>query len=425
MFDALANRNYRVYFLGAGVSNIGTWLQTTAQAWLVLELTGSGFALGLTLALQLVPALFLSPIAGVVADRWPKRRLMALMQGAMATPAVVLGLLAVSGTVTLLHVYALSLAFGVARAFEAPVRQSFVPELVERHQLANAVALSSASFNAGHLIGPALAGVLIAAFGGGTVGSGWVILLNAVSYLCTLTALALLDGSRMRRAPVSAKGRGAVREGVRYVRSRPDIVLIMVCMAFLGAFGMHYQITTALMATEVFDAGPRGFGLLGTLVAVGSLSGALLAALRSNPQIRHVLFAAVLLCCALLVSSVMPSYHTYALVLPFIGIGLLTMSTTANAYFQLTSDPAMRGRVSALYLMVYFGSAPVGSPLVGWAAEHIGPRWAIAGCALVILSGVLAAVTWFAWSMRRAGRPIDWRRPRRVRTVVGRPGPGA
>lgn len=394
-FSALAVRNYRVYAGGSLVSNTGTWMQNTAQAWLVLVLTGSGTALGLTVALQLLPTLLLSPLGGVIADRFSKRTVLRVMQVAMAVPAAVLGTLAVTGVVEAWHVYVLALVFGVGRALEAPARQSFVPEMVGPDHLGNAVALNSASFNAGRLVGPGLAGLMIAALGGGVVGTGWVILINAVSYVAAYWALQALDPDRLTPTPVLAPGRGAVLAGVRYVRSRPDLVLVLTCVLFLGGFGMNFQITSALMATEEFGRGAREYGLLGSLLAIGSLAGALLAARRTTPRIRFIVLSGLTFSAVQVLSGVMPTFLTYALVLPLIGLSVLTMATTANAYIQTTVTPEMRGRVAALYIMVFIGSVPLVAPLVGWVGETFGARASVIGPGVAAGLGVLVTTSWY------------------------------
>ncbi|WP_293784581.1 MFS transporter [uncultured Aeromicrobium sp.] len=390
-FSALAVRNYRVYAIGALISNVGTWLQNTAQAWLVLQLTGSGAALGLVVALQLLPSLLFSPVAGLLADRVAKRRLLAWMQLAMALPSATLGLLAILGVAEPWHAYVLAFVFGAARAFEAPARQSFVSEMVDADQLSNAVALNSASFNSGRLIGPGLAGLLIAALGSGVDATGWVILANALSYGFVLAALLLMDPSRLHPAPLAERHRGAVREGVRYVAGRPDLVLLFTCVFFLGAFGMNFQITSALMATDVFGKGAGEFGILGSILAIGSLAGALLAARRPAPRLRFIVGAGLTFSIAQILSGLMPTYATYAAVLPLVGLSVLTTITTANALIQLTSAPSMRGRVVSLYLMVFLGSSPLGAPLIGYIGEHLGARWALVISGLIAGAGIAIA----------------------------------
>lgn len=384
-FRSLRIRNYRVWAMGALVSNVGTWMQRVAQDWLILVLTGSGTALGITTGLQLLPALLFSPLAGVVADRFSKRRILQCTQIAMAVPAAVLGVLAVTGAVQPWHVYVIAFVFGVGAAFDAPARQSFVVEVVGPDDLANAVGLNSASFNTARMIGPAVAGLMIAALGSGVAATGWVILFNAVSYLAVLGSMLALDGSRLQPAQPSPTRKGAVREGVRYVRSRPDLVLLLTCVFFVGTFGMNFQMTSALMATEVYGKGAGEYGVLGSILAVGSLAGALLAARRTRPRLAFVVAAGVLFGIAEIVAALMPTYLTFAAILPLLGLASLTMITSANGLIQMTSTPQMRGRVSALYLMVFMGGTPLGSPLVGWIGEAFGARWSL------IIGGVMSA----------------------------------
>ncbi len=407
-FRALAVPNYRTYAAGAIVSNVGTWMQRVAQDWLVLVLTGSGTALGFVTGLQLLPALLFSPLAGVVADRFPKRRVLMWTQVAMAAPAVVLGVLAVSGVVQTWHVYVLAFLFGVAAAFDAPARQSFVGEMVDRDDLPNAVGLNSASFNTARMIGPAVAGLLIAALGSGASAAGWVILVNGVSYLAVIWSLARLDVDRLHPAPVARRGRGAVREGVRYVRSRPDLVLTLTTVFFVGTFGMNFQMTSALMATDVFGKGAGEYGVLGSVMAIGSLAGALLAARRARPRLRLVVGAALVFGVVEIAAGLMPTYLTYALILPFVGLSALTMITAANATIQLTSDPEMRGRVAALYLMVFMGGGPVGSPFIGWIGEEMGGRWSLPVGGGIVLVGVGVSTALY---LRHHPVTRRWRRP--------------
>lgn len=411
-FRSLAIRNYRIYASGALVSNVGTWMQRVAQDWLVLQLTdNSGTALGITTGLQLLPALLLSPYAGVIADRFPKRTVLTITQIAMAAPAALLGILAIAGVAMPWHVYVLAFAFGVATAFDAPARQSFVVEMVGQDDLSNAVGLNSASFNSGRMIGPAVAGVMIAALGSGAVATGWVILLNAFSYLAVLASLRMLNPRELRPSQPAERGKGAVRDGIRYVRSRPDLMLLLATVFFVGTFGMNFQMTSALMATEVFHKGAGAYGVLGSIMAVGSLGGALLAARRPRPRQRLVVGSAVAFALVEMASGLMPTYLTFAVILPLLGLTALTMVTSANATIQLSVDPQMRGRVSALYLMIFLGGTPLGAPFIGWIGEFFGARWTLIAGGLITLVGTLIALGWFT---RRAGlvvRPRFGRRP--------------
>jgi len=395
-FRALAIRNYRLYAMGGLVSNTGTWMQRVGQDWLVLQLSaGDGTALGITTGLQFLPMLLLSPFAGVVADRFPKRRVLVATQLSMAVPAAVLGVLAVTGLAQTWHVYVLALLFGIGTAFDAPVRQSFVVEMVGPDVLTNAVGLNSASFNLARVIGPAAAGGLIALLGSGPEATGWVILLNAVSYLAVIWSLHVLDPDRLAPAATTGTGRGAIRDGLRYVRSRPDLMMILAIVFFVGTFGLNFQLTTALMATEVFDEGAGAYGLLGSIMAVGSLAGALFAARRARPRGRLVVGAAVMFGLVEIAAGLMPTYLTFALWLPLVGITALTVITAANATMQLAVAPEMRGRVAALYMMIFMGGTPFGAPVIGWVGEEFGARWTLVGGGAAALVGTLVAAAVF------------------------------
>jgi len=417
-FRALSNPNYRRYAVGSVVSNVGTWMQRVAQDWLVLLLSGfSGTAIGLTTGLQFLPFLLLGPFTGLVADRVPKQRLLQVTNAMMAVPAVVLGVLAVTGLAESWHVYVLAVVLGIGAAFDAPARQSFVSELVDADDLTNAVGLNSASFNAARVVGPALAGVLIAALGGGVAATGVVILVNGVSYLAPILTLRSLDASRLDVATPIGRGPGAIREGISYVRGRPDLQFVLMVVFFTGTFGLNFQMTSALMATEVFGKGPREYGLLGTIMAVGSLTGALLAARRTRVRRRTVLVAAVAFGLVEVAASFAPSYAVYAVVTPLLGLCALTMITSANAYVQLHTDPGMRGRVMALYLMIFMGGTPIGSPFIGWIGETYGARATLwLGGTLTIMGALVAAAVF---------RPRERREPpaARVRVPVLTVGP--
>lgn len=377
-FRALSSQNYRRYAAGGVVSNVGTWMQRVAQDWLVLEVSGgSGAAIGITTGLQFLPFLLVMPLAGVVADRVPKRRLLQLTNVAMAVPALVLGVLAVTGSAQTWHIYVLALLLGLAAAFDAPARQSFVSEIVDADLLPNAVSLNSASFNAARLVGPGLAGLLIALFGGDARATGWVILLNAVSYAAPVWSLSRLDVDRLAPARPLARGRGALRAGVRYVRGRRDLLAVLAIVFVAGTFGLNFQMTSALMATGVFHRGPAEYGLLGSFLAVGSLTGALLAARREKPRPELIVAGAVVFGLLEVAAGFAPSYVVFALLTPLLGLAALTMITSANAYLQVTTEAGMRGRVMALYLTVFMGGTPVGAPLIGWVGEAFGPRWTL------------------------------------------------
>ncbi|MGH3498517.1 MAG: MFS transporter [Nocardioidaceae bacterium] len=417
-FQALHVRNYRIYATGALVSNVGTWMQRVAQDWLVLQLTGqSGVALGITTGLQFLPALLLSPLAGVVADRFPKRRVLFFTQSGMMVPAALLGLLAITGVAAPWMVYAIAFVFGIGTAFDAPARQSFVVEMVGTGDLANAVGLNSASFNAARIVGPAAAGGLIALLGSGVSATGWAILINAASYLAVIASLKRMHTSELSAPPLVPRGR-AVRDGLAYVRARPDLMVILSTIFFVGTFGMNFQLTSALMATRVFHKGAGEYGVLGSAMAVGSLLGALLAARRPRPRVRLVIGAAVAFSVAEVIGGMMPTYAEFALWCPVVGLCALTLLTTANATMQITVDSQMRGRVAALYIMILMGGTPAGAPFIGWIGQSFGARWTLIGGGLLTLVGTLGSLAVFSralrWSPAEMSRDLaeSWQRRR-------------
>ncbi|GAA3610247.1 MFS transporter [Microlunatus ginsengisoli] len=391
MFAALAVRNYRIWMAGAFVSNIGTWMQRVAQDWFVLELShGSGVAVGITTALQFLPMLLLSPIGGLVADRFPKRSVLKLTQLWLALMSALLGVLAVTGVAQIWQVYVVAFLFGVGTAFDNPARQSFVSEVVGGPLLPNAIALNSATFNAGRIIGPALAGLVIAAFG-----SGWSILSNSVTYAAFILALVMMDGRLLQPPPRASRAKRQIREALSYVRRQPEILLVLLIAFSVGTFGMNFQLTSALMAQQEFHRGAEQYGILGTFMAVGSLTGALLAARRtSRPSARFVVVAATTFGLLEVVSGLMPTYGWYAASLPALGLAALLTMTACNASVQMGAPQLLRGRVMALYMMVMMGGTPIGAPVIGWIGQTLGPRWTLIGGGALTVVGVLAAAAW-------------------------------
>jgi MFS family permease len=418
MFRSLSVPNYRIWFAGALVSNIGTWMQRTAQDWIVLtELTDhNATAVGIVMALQFGPQLVLMPWSGLIADRFNRRRLLILTQSLMGLLALGLGLITVTGVVELWHVYLFALGLGIVAAIDAPARQTFVSELVSDDNLSNAVALNSASFNGARLFGPAAAGLLTVA-----VGAGWVFMINAVTFAATVFAMTLLRTEQLRRQPRASRERGQLMAGFRYVSHRPDIVVVLITVFLVGTFGFNFAIFTATMATVEFGMGASEFGLLSSIMAIGSVAGALLSARRSRPRLRLVVAASFVfgLSCAL--AAVPPNYVTFAISLALVGLSSLTLMTTANAYVQTTTRPAMRGRVMALYMAIFAGGTPLGAPLVGWVADQFGPRWALGVAAL---SGILAAAAVLFWMVRYRSLRVRIRRGVSPRIRVHHDGDG-
>ena len=395
-FKSLHHREYRLWAGGAIVSNTGTWMQRVAQDWLVIQVLthGSGTAGGITTGLQFGPILVLGPLAGTIADRFPQRRTLMATQAAMMVIGLAMAALVLSGRAELWHVYVLATLLGCASAIDGPVRQTFVSQLVPREDLANAIGLNSASFNSARLIGPALAGLLIA-----WIGTGPVFLINALSFLAPLLTLHLMRPPNPVPRTKPAKGAGSMREGLRYVRARPDLLAVFVLVGVIGTFGLNFQLTSALMTSVEFGEDSAAFGLAGTVLAVGSLAGALVAARRERPRYRLVIGAAAAFGVLASIAALMPTYHLYLLVLPFMGLASLTFMTAANATVQMSTEPAMRGRVMAMYMALMQGGTVVGGPLVGWVGTRFGAPWSIL---VGSVPSILVAVAVGAFLLRRA-----------------------
>ncbi|MFT4210807.1 MAG: MFS transporter [Microbacterium sp.] len=391
MFRSLRLYNYRIWFIGALVSNIGGWMQSTAQDWVVLtQLTDNdATAMGVTMALQFGPPLLLVSVTGWVADRFERRKLLMVTQSTMMLLAVGAGVLLLTDVMTLPLMFCFAAAFGVVNAFDSPARQAFVTDVVARENAANAIALNAASFNSARLIGPAVGGVLIV-----LVGTGWVFLINAATFLAMLVALVAMHRDELVPRLRSA-GAARLADGFRYVAGRRDLVIVFVMMFLLGAFGMNFPIFASTMALE-FGQEADGYGLLSSILAIGSLVGALLAARRDRARLRLVVLGAGGFGVASLISAAMPLYGLYAAMLVFVGLSTSTMMATANGYVQTTTDPALRGRVMALYMAVMMGSTPIGAPIAGWVASAYGPRTAIV---LGAAAGLLACAIGIAWTL--------------------------
>jgi MFS family permease len=383
-FSSLRNRNFRLFAAGQTVSNTGTWMQRIAQDWLVLKLTGSTTALGITTGLQFLPMLLFGLWGGVLADRYRKRLLLIGTQTAMGLLAAVMAVLVLSGAVEVWHVWLLAFGLGLATVVDNPARQSFVIEMVGRKDLANAVSLNSANFQLARIVGPAVGGLLITA-----IGTGWVFVVNAVSYIAVLIGLFAMRERELLTMPVVAREKGQLREGLRYVRGRPDLLVAIALVGFIGTFGFNFAVTLAAFSNEVFHAGPGSFGLLNTVFAVGSLAGALLAARRGRTRLRVLVGAAIAFGLLETTAALMPGYWSFALILVPIGIAGLTFNTAANSTVQLGSDPAMRGRVMGIYMLVFMGGTPLGGPLTGWLAESFGPRAGLFAGGLISLAAAI------------------------------------
>jgi MFS family permease len=388
-FRSLANFNFRVWTAGALVSNIGTWIQRTAQDWLVLtQLTHhSATAVGVVIGLQFGPQLLLLPLTGYAADRFDRRRLLIATQTAMGALCVALGALTVTGEIRLWQVYVFAFLSGCVAAFDAPASQTFVGDLVGDGDLSNAVALNSTSFNAARMIGPAIAGVLIA-----SVGTGWAFLINAASFVAVVASLMRLRVSALHPRHRPAGGEKRFAEGFRYVAGRPDLKAILLMLFLVCIFGLNFPIFISTMCVTVFHGGASEYGLLTSVMAVGTLMGALLAAGRETPRFTLLPAAAVIFAAGMTLAALSPNVWLFGAALVVVGVSALTLTNTTNSLMQLTTDPAMRGRVLAIRLAIALGGTPIGAPVVGWVADRFGPRWSLVLAAAAALVGALVAV---------------------------------
>lgn len=396
MFRSLRLFNFRIWTIGALISNVGGWMQATAQDWVVLtELTqNDATAMGITMSLQFGPPLVLVALTGWIADRFDRRHILRFTQAILMLLSIAIGVLLLTNVMTLPIMFGFALAFGVTNAFDAPARQAFVSDMVSVDDAANAVALNSASFNMARLIGPAVGGLALV-----FLGSGWVFIVNAVTFLAMLIALTVMRQKELIPRPKSSSGSGRLIDGFRYVWRRPDLRVTFVMVFLVGAFGMNFPIFASTMALE-FGRSADGYGVLSSVLAIGSLAGALLAARRDRARVRVLILAAGGFGVASLVSAAMPSYVLYAITLVFVGFSIVSMLTTANGYVQTTTDPALRGRVLALYMAVIMGSTPIGAPIAGWVADTYGPRAAIVLGALAGLTAALIGLIWILASGR-------------------------
>ena len=394
------HRNYRILFPANTISNIGSWAQRIAQDWLVLELTNNnGTYLGLVTAVQFAPVLLFSLHGGALADRLDKRKVLIATNIVGGAASIGLGLLVITHMVQLWHVFALAAVLGISTAIDAPVRQAFTSELVGHEDLPNAVSLNSANFNGGRLVGPAVSGLLIAAFG-----TGPSFLINGATYFFVIVALLKLDKKTFFNQD-QVRSLGNIREGIAYAKARPDIYVVMIMVFALATFGLNFQIFNALMATQEFGLGPANFGLMGTFIAVGSLTGAIASArLERFRTTRFVILGGMAFSASIMMLSILPNYTSYIFWLPICGVTALTTLVSANSLVQTSTDPAIRGRVMGLYLLIFMGGTPFGSPLIGVTTELIGIRLTIAAC-----GGISLAASLFVWFKYRnkVEKPAD------------------
>lgn len=391
-FRSLRVRNYRLYFFGQVVSVTGTWMQSVALMWLVLQLTGSGVALGTTMALQFTPILFAGAWGGVLVDRLDKRRVLIVTQAAFMLPALALGALTATGQIRLWMVYALAFVLGLVRVLDNPARHSFVIEMVGSEEVSNAVSLNSTVMTSARVVGPSVAGVLIAAFG-----IAPAFFLNAISFLATVIALSAMDPAQLHREAPVGPAKGQLREGVRYAWSTPDLRVPLLMLGVIGTLAYNFHVVLPMMAKYAFGGGPGTFGLLQSMVGLGAAIGGLAIARRSVPTNRFMVTSALAFGAMQLVASAAPILPLEMAALAFMGAASISYMTSTNSTLQITCSPPMRGRIMALYSVLFVGSTPIGSPAVGYIGQHFGPRAALA------LGGVatIVAATGGLWSILR------------------------
>ncbi len=375
--------NFRLYFTGQAISLVGTWMQSVALVWLVLEITGSGTLLGLVVAAQFLPVLLLGAYAGLVADRLNKRRLLLCTQSAMALLALLLGLLTVTHTVQLWMIFAIAVLFGCVNSLDNPTRQSFVMEMVGGGRVQNAVSLNSAMVNASRAVGPAVAGGLIA-----TVGVGICFLINAASFAAVLTALSLMRVADLRPSEPVRRERGQIREGLRYMRHTVGLLVPLMMMALIGTLAYEFQVALPLLARVSLHGGAETYGFMTAAMAVGAVAGGLYVATRRRTGLLPLTVAAACFGAAIFAAALAPSLPVELAVLPVVGFASTSFLATGNSTLQLSSEPRLRGRVMALWSVTFLGSTPIGGPIVGAVGEYVGPRW---GLAIGGVAGLLAA----------------------------------
>lgn len=397
-FRSLRWYNYRIWAAGTFVSNVGTWMQRIAQDWLVLtQLTQhSGTAVGIVMSLQFGPPIVLMPLVGAVADRVDRRRLLLFTQSAMAAVALALGVLVVTGWVTLWHVYLFAGLMGCISAFDSPVRQTFIAELVGDEDLPNAIGLNSTLFNSAQLIGPAVGGVMIAA-----IGTAWLFFINGLSFVAVLISLTKMRIDEFRQLPSAAASGSGIIDGLLYVWRKPNLVIALTMLFLVGTYGLNFPIFMSTMTVTAFHGGPHLYGILSSAMAAGSVFGALLAAGRNQPRLAVPAGAALVFGVVGTLAAVMPNIWSFGAMLVALGAVAQTFTTSTNSLVQLQTEPSMRGRVMAIYMAIFMGCTPLGAPLVGWIADVLGPRYALG---VGTGSGFVAALFAFVWYRARVAK---------------------
>jgi len=397
-FAALAIPNYRKFFVGQAISLVGTWIQSVAIAWLILEITGSPASIGLAVALQFLPVLALGPYGGVIVDRVNKRNLLMLTQALSGVQAGLLAILVLTGNAKISFVLVLSLFLGFIYVFDMPARSAFVREMVPTDAVRNAVSLNSVVINGARVVGPALSGVLIA-----TIGLGWCFAANAASFIGVISAYALMKKSELITVEPIERAPGQLREGMKYVWHNPDLRVPLIMMAVVGTLTYEFNVVLPALASETFQSGAQSLGWLSAAMGLGAVIGGLISATRQTSGVKTIAIASIVFGFAVLTSAVMPSVLWTCLALIPVGAASIWFTSAGNSAMQLHSEAHMRGRVMSLWTVAFIGSTPVGAPIVGWVAETAGPRWALGlGAAAAVAAGLYGA----KWAIRMNKKSI-------------------
>jgi MFS family permease len=397
-FSSLSNPNYRKFFLGQTTSLVGTWMQTTAQSWLVYTLTHSATDIGFVVALQTLPILLLGPYGGVIADRVDKRRLMIALQSMMGVQAAILAVLSITHVVTFLDVCVLAVVLGLNNCFENPSRQAFVLEMVGTVDLRNAVSLNSTMNNVARAVGPAVAGVVIAAFG-----EGWCFALNAVSFVAVVGSLMAMDKTSLQPSAPTQRARGQLREGLRYVAATPSLAFPLIMMGLVGMLAYEFQVTLPVVAERVFHGNSEVYGVLMAAMGIGAVAGGLWTAARGKTGLRALVRASAVFGVCMAFAALSPVLAVELVALAVVGFASVSFLSMANSTLQLATDPQMRGRVMALWAVAFLGSTPIGGPLIGWITNSAGAR---VGLGVGAASCLVAAVIGLAALRRYRAREL-------------------
>jgi MFS family permease len=407
MISSLRQRNYRLFFFGQLVSVIGTWMQTVAQSFLVLDLTHSGTQLGLTTAARFLPMFLFGPLGGVFADRLDKQRVLYVTQTASGLLAGVFSILIATGSMKLWIVYLLALALGFVNVFDNPARQSFIPEMVPAKELPNAVTLNSVAMNMARVFGAALGGVIAAA-----IGLALCFACNAASFAAVLISLALMNRSELFPAKRLARKKHQVRQGLSYVRRTPDLLIPLIMIAVVGTLAWEFQVTLPLMASKVFGGGAAAYGVMASVMGAGAVVGGLISAARARPRARALCLAAIGWGIAILAAAAASNLALELVAMVFVGYGSITFNSLAKTTLQLAAKPEMRGRVMALWALAWLGSTPIGGPIVGWVGQEFGARWPLViGGLATLICGILALPALMRIDRRAAARQASEQQP--------------